>query len=88
MILDYDAYEDAAEEFHPHIKFFATFSPKVTYVIIIYTTLFTYRALVWPIGLDFRGKFSFYVIYNKYYLQYKWKCLLDLYLSKNDFLNV
>lgn len=44
MILDYDAYEDAAEEFHPHIKFFATFSPKVTYVIIIYTTLFTYSS--------------------------------------------
>uniref|UniRef100_A0A9J7YU59 Calsequestrin n=1 Tax=Cyprinus carpio carpio TaxID=630221 RepID=A0A9J7YU59_CYPCA len=25
----YHEYEDAAEEFHPHIKFFATFSPKV-----------------------------------------------------------
>uniref|UniRef100_A0A673LNY8 Calsequestrin n=1 Tax=Sinocyclocheilus rhinocerous TaxID=307959 RepID=A0A673LNY8_9TELE len=25
----YQEYEDAAEEFHPHIKFFATFSPKV-----------------------------------------------------------
>uniref|UniRef100_A0AAY4AQ57 Calsequestrin n=1 Tax=Denticeps clupeoides TaxID=299321 RepID=A0AAY4AQ57_9TELE len=25
----YNAFEDAAEEFHPHIKFFATFSPKV-----------------------------------------------------------
>uniref|UniRef100_A0A8C1N1I7 Calsequestrin n=1 Tax=Cyprinus carpio TaxID=7962 RepID=A0A8C1N1I7_CYPCA len=25
----YQEYEDAAEEFHPHIKFFATFNPKV-----------------------------------------------------------
>ena len=26
---DYVEYEDAAEEFHPFIKFFATFDPKV-----------------------------------------------------------
>lgn len=29
MVLDFHAFEDAAEEFHPHIKFFATFSAKV-----------------------------------------------------------
>ena len=29
-ISDFEAYVDAAEEFHPHIKFFATFSPKVS----------------------------------------------------------
>lgn len=38
--LDYLEYEDAAEEFHPHIKFFATFSPKVTNVNVIYSTLY------------------------------------------------
>jgi len=29
-ISDFLAFADAAEEFHPHIKFFATFSPKVS----------------------------------------------------------
>lgn len=29
-ISDFEAFADAAEEFHPHIKFFATFSPKVS----------------------------------------------------------
>lgn len=29
-ISDYEAFVDAAEEFHPHIKFFATFNPKVS----------------------------------------------------------
>lgn len=26
---DYIEYDDAAEEFHPFVKFFATFDPKV-----------------------------------------------------------
>lgn len=29
-ISDFEAFADAAEEFHPHIKFFATFSAKVS----------------------------------------------------------
>ena len=29
LLSDYVEYEDAAEEFHPFIKFFATFDPKV-----------------------------------------------------------
>lgn len=29
-ISDFEAFADAAEEFHPHIKFFATFSTKVS----------------------------------------------------------
>lgn len=29
-ISDFEAFADAAEEFHPHVKFFATFSPKVS----------------------------------------------------------
>lgn len=32
-ISDFDAFADAAEEFHPHIKFYATFSPKVKIII-------------------------------------------------------
>lgn len=26
---DFEAFADAAEEFHPHIRFYATFNPKV-----------------------------------------------------------
>lgn len=29
LISDFEAFADAAEEFHPHMKFYATFNPKV-----------------------------------------------------------
>lgn len=29
-ISDFEAFADAAEEFHPHIKFYATFNAKVS----------------------------------------------------------
>lgn len=29
-ISDFEAFADAAEEFHPHILFYATFNPKVS----------------------------------------------------------
>jgi hypothetical protein len=32
---DYKAYEDAAEEFHPYIPFFATFDSKVLLPVAI-----------------------------------------------------
>lgn len=33
-ISDFEAFADAAEEFHPHIKFFATFNSKVSKRVI------------------------------------------------------
>lgn len=30
QISDFEAFADAAEEFHPHVKFYATFNPKVS----------------------------------------------------------
>lgn len=29
-ISEFEVFDDAAEEFHPHIKFYATFNPKVS----------------------------------------------------------
>lgn len=33
-ITDFEAFADAAEEFHPHIKFYATFNSKVNKRVI------------------------------------------------------
>lgn len=35
---DFIEYDDAAEEFHPFVKFFATFDPKVVFVFVFLIT--------------------------------------------------
>lgn len=46
-ISDFEAFADAAEEFHPHIKFYATFNPKVS-DYSVYDMTWPQKHVVWP----------------------------------------